>query len=189
MQVATYTDYDEFLGHDLDAVILANFFHQHAPFAVKALRSGKHVMSEITACKTLGEAVALVRAVEDSGKIYMLAENYVYFAYVQEMRRLYRAGEIGEMQFGEGEYMSPFCGGGLESTFARPGSLAKQYAVNSLLHPRARPDYVRNRHDSGQRQRAIDSQFRERRGEHARSALRQGVGKGVPDGQRLRWCR
>ena len=108
LQVATYTDYDEFLAHDLDAVILANFFHQHAPFAVKALRGGKHVMSEITACKTLGEAVALVRAVEDSGKIYMLAENYVYFAYVQEMRRLYRAGEIGEMQFGEGEYMSPF---------------------------------------------------------------------------------
>jgi predicted dehydrogenase len=32
--VATYTDYERFLEHDLDAVILANFFHQHTPFAV-----------------------------------------------------------------------------------------------------------------------------------------------------------
>ena len=108
LQVATYTDYDKFLTHDMDAVVLANYFNQHAPLAIRALESGKHVMSEITACKTMGEAVALVRAVEKSGKIYMLAENYIYFAYVQEMRRLYKAGEIGEMQFGEGEYMSPF---------------------------------------------------------------------------------
>ena len=32
--VATYTDYDEFLEHDMDAVVLANYFHQHAPFAI-----------------------------------------------------------------------------------------------------------------------------------------------------------
>jgi len=42
--VATYTDYDRFLEHDMDAVILANYFHQHAPYAVKALNAGKHVM-------------------------------------------------------------------------------------------------------------------------------------------------
>lgn len=105
--VATYTDYDKFLEHDLDAVILANFFHQHAPFAIKALEAGKHVMSETMACKTPAEGVALVRAVEKSGKIYVFAENYPYFAYNQEMRRLYQAGEIGEMQYGEGEYNHP----------------------------------------------------------------------------------
>ncbi len=32
--VATYTDYEKFLEHDTDAVVLANYFHQHAPFAV-----------------------------------------------------------------------------------------------------------------------------------------------------------
>src|SRR5205807_3783632 len=44
--VATYTDYETFLGHDMDAVVLANYFHQHAPFAIRALAAGKHVMSE-----------------------------------------------------------------------------------------------------------------------------------------------
>ncbi|HUT74946.1 MAG TPA: Gfo/Idh/MocA family oxidoreductase [Armatimonadota bacterium] len=105
--VATYTDYDEFLAHDLDAVILANYCHQHAPLAIKALAAGKHVMSETLACKTLAEGVALARAVEQSGKIYMFAENYAYMRHAQEMRRLYQAGEIGEVQYAEGEYNHP----------------------------------------------------------------------------------
>jgi len=102
--VATYPDYDKFLEHDMDAVILANFFHEHAPLAIKALKAGKHVMSETTACKTPAEGVALARAVEKSGRIYMLAENFPFFVYNQEMRRLYQGGEIGEMQFGEGDF-------------------------------------------------------------------------------------
>lgn len=105
--VPGYTDFDRFLEHDLDAVILANYCHEHAPLAIRALDSGRHVLSEVIACKTLAEGVALARAVERSGCVYMLAENYCYMAYVQEMRRLYRAGEVGEMQFGECEYMHP----------------------------------------------------------------------------------
>ena len=50
--VTTYTDYDKFLEHEMDAVILANYFHHHAPFAIKALKAGKHVMSETAANKT-----------------------------------------------------------------------------------------------------------------------------------------
>jgi predicted dehydrogenase len=106
-EVALYTDYNRFLEHDMDAVILANYFHEHAPFAVKALQAGLHVMSETSACKTLGEGVALARAVERSGKIYMIAENYCYIAYNQEMRRLYQAGEIGELEMAECEYIHP----------------------------------------------------------------------------------
>ena len=105
--VATYTEYDRFLEHDMDAVILANYFHQHAPFAIKALRAGKHVMSETSACFTLAQGVALVEAVEQSGKIYMFAENYPYMVFNQEMRRVYRSGLIGEFKYGEGEYVHP----------------------------------------------------------------------------------
>ena len=107
LSVDGYTDYDAFLAHDMDAVVLANYFHEHAPFAIKALRTGKHVMSE-TACNgTLAEGVALCRAVEESGRIYMLAENYPYTVFNQEMHRLYREGEIGEVTYAEGEYNHP----------------------------------------------------------------------------------
>ena len=105
--IATYTDYDEFLTHDMDAVILANYFHQHAPFAIKALKAGKHVMSETACNSTLAEGVALCRAVEESGCIYMLAENYVFTAFSMEMARLYQAGEVGEVTYAEGEYNHP----------------------------------------------------------------------------------
>ncbi len=104
---ATYDDYDAFLQHPMDAVVLANYFHEHAPFAIKALAAGKHVMSECAACHTLAEGVALVRAVERSGLIYMFAENYPFSAYNQEMRRLYREGRVGELKYGEGEYVHP----------------------------------------------------------------------------------
>lgn len=105
--VATYTDFDKFLEHDMDAVVLANYFHEHAPFAIKALEAGKHVMSETSCNATLAEGVALCRAVEKSGKTYMLAENYPYTQFHLEMRRLYQTGEIGEVTYAEGEYNHP----------------------------------------------------------------------------------
>lgn len=105
--VATYTDYDRFLEHDLDAVVLANYFHQHTPFAIKALRAGKHVMSETACNATIAEGVALCREVERSKRIYMLAENYPFTLFNMEMRRVYRIGEIGRVMYAEGEYNHP----------------------------------------------------------------------------------
>lgn len=106
-QVATYTDFDDFLTHDMDAVVLANYFHEHADFAVKALRAGKHVMSETAASFTPAQGAELIRAVEESGLIYMFADNYPFMAYNQEMRRLYSEGAIGAFRYGEGEYIHP----------------------------------------------------------------------------------
>ena len=37
----TFADYDEFLKADMDGIILANYFCEHAPFAIKALNAGK----------------------------------------------------------------------------------------------------------------------------------------------------
>jgi predicted dehydrogenase len=107
LKVTTYTDYDKFIEHDLDAVVTANYFHEHAPFAIKALRAGKHVMSETAACKTLAEGVALCREVERSGKVYLFAENYPYTACNLELQRLYQSGELGQVLYGEGEYIHP----------------------------------------------------------------------------------
>lgn len=44
----------------MDAVVLANYATEHAPYAVKVLDSGRHVCSEAPACRTLAEAVELV---------------------------------------------------------------------------------------------------------------------------------
>lgn len=109
--VATCTDFEDLLAHDCEAIMLANHFHQHASFAIRALEAGKHVMSEVTSCKTPAEGVALVRAVEQSGLVYMVAENWQFAAYNQEMRRLYREGEVGKFLYGEAEYLHPMSAG------------------------------------------------------------------------------
>jgi predicted dehydrogenase len=104
-RVVMYHDFEKFMNHDMDAVVLANYATEHAPFAIRLLDSGRHVVSEVLACQTLAEAVALVEAVERNGKVYAYAENYCYFRGTMEMQRLYRRGDIGEFLHGEGEYV------------------------------------------------------------------------------------
>ena len=104
-QVALYTDFEEFFQHEMDAVVLANYANEHAPYAIRLLQSGRHVASEVLPTKNLAEAVALVEAVEASGKVYAYLENYCYFPATMEMRRLYRQGKLGELTHGEGEYV------------------------------------------------------------------------------------
>ena len=104
-KISLYESFDEFLKHDLDAVVLANYANEHAPFAVRVLDSGRHVLSEVLPVETLSQAVALVEAVERNGKVYAYAENYCYFPATMEMKKLYRSGRIGEFLHGEGEYI------------------------------------------------------------------------------------
>ena len=107
----TYTDFDEFIKNpEIEAVLLHNYFHEHAPFAIKALKAGKHVMSDCAAIGTLGEGVALCEAVEQSGKVYMFGENHGFQKAGLEFKRLYDAGEIGEVMYAEGEYNHPTTG-------------------------------------------------------------------------------
>ncbi len=104
---AEYTDFDEFLKHDMDAVLLANYFSEHAPCAIKAMRAGKHVLSETISNITMAEGVALVRAKEETGMTYALLENYPYFKENLEMQKVFSEGTLGNIVYAEGEYSHP----------------------------------------------------------------------------------
>ena len=104
-KVAYYTDFEDFYNHDMDAVVLANYAHEHTPYSIRFLESGRHVMSESLTCVTMKEAVELIEAVERSGMVYTYAENYCYTAVRWEMRERYRRGDIGELMYAEGEYV------------------------------------------------------------------------------------
>ena len=107
--IATYTSFDQMLEHeDLDLVVLSNYFHEHAPYAIKALNKNIHVLSECTSNATMAEGVALVRAAQKSKAFYMIAENYPYMRHNQEIKKLYARGDLGRVLFGEGEYNHPF---------------------------------------------------------------------------------
>ncbi len=104
-KVTYYNDFDKFFDHDMDAVVLANYANEHAPYGIRLLDSGRHIMTECLTCATMKEAVELIEAVERSGKVYTYAENYCYTPVRWEMRERYRRGDIGELMYAEGEYV------------------------------------------------------------------------------------
>lgn len=105
LDVRLYEDFEAFFNEDMDAVVLANYANEHAPFAIRLLRSGRHVLSEVLPCETMAQAVELIEAVEESGKVYAYAENYCYMDNTFEMWRRVKNGDIGEVTYAEGEYV------------------------------------------------------------------------------------
>lgn len=101
----TYRVYEDMLESDIDAVIVATPMHLHVPQSIQALEAGKHVMSEVTAGVTMDELWWLKETVEQSGKVYMLAENYCYTPDNQIILNMVKQGLFGEVYFGEGEYL------------------------------------------------------------------------------------
>lgn len=98
------SDFDELLDSGIDAVFLCNYFHQHAPYAVRAFEKGVAVISECTAASTLKECAELCDAYEKYGGKYMLAENYPYTAARLEMEKRCQDGTFGKILYAEGEY-------------------------------------------------------------------------------------
>lgn len=105
LPITYYNNFDDFIKHDMDVVVLANYAHEHAPFAIQAMNEGKHVFSEVVPAQTLKEAIELIEAVEKTGKIYAYGENYCYMGGTYEMMRLYQQGKIGDLEYAECEYI------------------------------------------------------------------------------------
>jgi predicted dehydrogenase len=99
-------DYRRLLDRDdLDAVVLGTPMQWHARMAIDALRAGKHVLSEVAAAMTLEECWGLVRAAEETGKLYMLSENCCYYDYTLMILEMVRRGLFGELTFAECGYV------------------------------------------------------------------------------------
>ncbi len=102
--VLYFKDFAPFIETKLDAVIIANNFHEHVPYAIEAFKRGIAVMSETTAAPTLGECVELCRAAEKYNGRYMLGANTSFMPGPTELKRLVQSGAIGDVLFGQAEY-------------------------------------------------------------------------------------
>lgn len=90
---------------DLVAVVVATPMEDHARMSVDALRAGKAVLSEVAAATTLKDCWALVKAVEQTGTLYMLAENVCYYRELMAVGNMVRKGVFGELTYGECGYV------------------------------------------------------------------------------------
>ncbi len=105
LDATPYTDFERFLRHGLDVVILATPDTLHAQQAAIALEQGVGVISEVPGATTVEDGRRLVQAYKKSGGFYMLLENYGYRDEIELIRRLVQAGKFGDVYFGEGEYL------------------------------------------------------------------------------------
>jgi predicted dehydrogenase len=100
-----YTQFHEFVNHDMDIIIVATPIEFHAQQSIDAMEAGKHVLCEQTAAYTVDDCERLVQAVKRTGMKYMIAENYTYFHYIQEWKKIVDQGKLGAIHYAEGEYL------------------------------------------------------------------------------------
>ena len=100
----SFASLDEVCASDFDAAVIITQQWLHGPQAVQALRAGKHVWSAVPAGYTVEECRALVRAVQESGCIYMMAETSYYYPAVIYCRQRHAEGAFGRIVFSACEY-------------------------------------------------------------------------------------
>jgi len=89
---------DDLMADDaLDAIYVAVPNKFHAPLAIQALRSGKHVILDKPFAMDLGEAREVVAAAEESGKVFTLGMNQRFAEGSQKIRTLVERGTFGEI--------------------------------------------------------------------------------------------
>lgn len=100
------TRYREMLARpDLDAVIVATPWEDHAPMAIAAMRAGKHVFVEVPLALTLEEMWAIVDTAEQTGRHCMMLENCNYGRDELFHLNLCRQGALGELLHAEAAYI------------------------------------------------------------------------------------
>lgn len=89
---------------DLDAVIVATPPHLHAAISLAALRNGLHVLCEKPLARTLEEAKAMVAEAEATGRVLKCGFNHRHHPAVQQARKWFEGGRIGEPVFVRARY-------------------------------------------------------------------------------------
>jgi predicted dehydrogenase len=98
----TTRDYREILERkDVDAVIIATSDHWHDHISIAALKKGKHVYCEKPMVQHVEEGHAVIRAEQESGKVYQVGSQRVSSISLAEAKKIIKAGSIGEVNMVE----------------------------------------------------------------------------------------
>jgi predicted dehydrogenase len=106
-----YVDYGELLrDRDIDAVHINTPPPLHADMCVAGLEAGKHVACTIPMALTVADCKRIVDAQKASGRLYMMMETTVYSREFLFVRKLYRDGELGKLQFFRSSHQQEMAG-------------------------------------------------------------------------------
>ncbi len=101
-----YDSIDALLGDAaIDLVVIATPDHLHGRHVIQALEAGKHVLSEIPMATTIEECRRIVEITDRTGLKYQMGNQVRYAHCLQDIHGLIRSGDLGDVFYGEGEYL------------------------------------------------------------------------------------
>jgi len=101
-----YASLDQLLQNkDIQLVVIATPDHLHGQHVIQALEAGKHVLSEIPMATTIEECQQIVAITERTGLKYQMGNQVRYAHCLQDIHSFITKGEMGEIFYGEGEYL------------------------------------------------------------------------------------
>ena len=84
---------------NLDAVSICTYNRQHANCAIDALKAGVHVLLEKPMCVTLDEAVAIMKAEKETGKVISIGFQPRLDANMKKIKEIVESGELGDIYY------------------------------------------------------------------------------------------
>ena len=100
--VFTTRDYRQILERkDIDAVLVVTPDHWHDHITKASLKAGKHVYCEKPMVQQINEGQSVIDAWKKSGKTMQIGSQRISSASFREAKRLYQAGEVGEINYVE----------------------------------------------------------------------------------------
>ena len=91
-------DVDEFLGHGLDAVVIATPNNLHRGLIQRALSAGCHVLCEKPLGMDLAETISIYQTAAASGKRHMTAFTYRFVPAMAYLKHLVDTGVLGTIR-------------------------------------------------------------------------------------------
>ena len=83
----------------LDAVSICTYNRQHANCAIDTLKAGIHVLLEKPMCVTTEEAIAIMKAEKESGKVISIGFQPRLDANMQKIKEIVESGELGQIYY------------------------------------------------------------------------------------------
>ncbi len=100
-----FTNFEDLLNiKEIDAIHIVTPIADHAWMTVKSLRAGKHTACTVPMATTIEDCLEIVRAREESGKVYMMMETAVYTREFLYAKELVETGKLGKIQFLRGSH-------------------------------------------------------------------------------------
>jgi predicted dehydrogenase len=103
--IAEVMGYDELIAReDIDVLYNALPNHAHAPWTIRALQAGKHVLCEKPLALSADEVGAVTAASRASGKLVLEAFMYRFHPQIDRLRELVASGALGPVKWMRGSF-------------------------------------------------------------------------------------